>query len=209
MANVIVTVRAWQLLQQMEVALQAGNYDQVRAYGEAARTYDSFPTGTDSGLLTAWFSTAVDPGNPLLGLIVTAQTVTGAAAPVDGDIAWVISDGRSTTITNKSLTTNVVTLTTAGLHRMLVGQKVTVAGVGAPFDGPAWVITAVTSTTFSYAVVNANVVAVASAGTIVLNGIAPSLAFGAAGSVFVAITVKTGALSPVTFGRFVKVPFGS
>jgi len=208
MANVTVAVRAWQLLQQAEVALQNANYSQVAALIELARAYESFPSATDDDLCTAWFSQAVDPTNALLGVILTSQTVTAAATPTDAETAWVIGDGRSTTISNKALTTNVATLTTAGAHKLVVGQKITVAGVGAPFDGP-FTITAVTTNTFSYACTNANITSAASTGTVTLNGLSVTIGFSSANSFPVTMTVDTAALAPVTFIKNVRVPYGS
>jgi hypothetical protein len=61
------------------------------------------------------------------------------------------------TVNNRVLTDNVATLTTAAAHNFLVGDRVTVAGVSATFNG-TYAITAVpTSTTFSYAKTAANV----------------------------------------------------
>jgi hypothetical protein len=53
------------------------------------------------------------------------------------------------TVNNKALATNVATLTTAAAHNFLVGDRVTVDGVDATFNG-TFTLTAVTSTTFSY-----------------------------------------------------------
>lgn len=68
------------------------------------------------------------------------------------------------TVTNKALTTNVATLT-IGANEFEVGDSVTVAGVGAPFDG-TYTLTARTDTTISYAKVNANVASAAATGTV-------------------------------------------
>ena len=64
------------------------------------------------------------------------------------------------TVNNKALTNNVATLTTAAAHNFLVGDRITVAGVDATFNG-TYALTAVTSTTFSYAKTNANVTSAA------------------------------------------------
>jgi hypothetical protein len=71
----------------------------------------------------------------------------------------------SNTVTNKALTSNVATITTADAHNLSVGSTVTVSGVGAPFDG-TWVVASVpTSTTYTYNVTAANVTSAASTGT--------------------------------------------
>jgi hypothetical protein len=69
-------------------------------------------------------------------------------------------------VTNKALTSNVATLTTADAHTYSVGDVVVITGVDATFNGTV-VVTAVTSTTFSYAKTAANVTsaAVSPAGT--------------------------------------------
>jgi hypothetical protein len=64
------------------------------------------------------------------------------------------------TVNNKALTDNIATLTTAAAHNFLVGDRITVAGVDATFNG-TYALTAVTSTTFSYAKTNANVTSAA------------------------------------------------
>lgn len=60
-------------------------------------------------------------------------------------------------VTNKALATNVVTLTTATPHLLDVGDRVTVSGVGSPFDGVYVVASTPTATTFTYAKTAADV----------------------------------------------------
>ena len=69
-------------------------------------------------------------------------------------------------VTNKALTSNVATLTTATAHTYSVGDVVVITGVDSTFNGTV-IVTAVTSTTFSYAKTAANVssTAVSPAGT--------------------------------------------
>jgi hypothetical protein len=69
------------------------------------------------------------------------------------------------TVSNKALTANVATITTTAPHGFVVGAQVTVAGVGAPFNGTWTIATVPTSTTFTYADTAANVASAASAGT--------------------------------------------
>jgi hypothetical protein len=65
------------------------------------------------------------------------------------------------TVNNKAIVDNVATLTTAAAHNFLVGDRVTIAGVDATFNG-TYALTAVpTATTFSYAKTNANVTSAA------------------------------------------------
>ena len=73
------------------------------------------------------------------------------------------------TVTNKALTTNVATITTATPHRLIVNNygNVTVSGVGAPFDGTFMVVSVPNATTFTYALISANIASAASGGTVV------------------------------------------
>ena len=70
-------------------------------------------------------------------------------------------------VTNRSLTSNVATLTTSAAHPFIVGDSVIVTGVSETFNGTQ-TITAKTSTTISYAKTATNVVsaAVSPVGTI-------------------------------------------
>jgi hypothetical protein len=67
------------------------------------------------------------------------------------------------TITNKQLTSNVATLTTASAHGLEIGDEVWVQGVDTTFNSTtsAYTITAATTTTFSYTKAATNVVSTA------------------------------------------------
>ena len=69
-------------------------------------------------------------------------------------------------VTNKALTSNVATLTTASDHGLSAGNVVTVSGVDATFDGTYTVVAAPTTTTFTYAKTAADVVSAADTGTV-------------------------------------------
>jgi hypothetical protein len=122
-------------------------------YNEATVPTVTGPTGTVTASTrppTTW--TVLDPeGDAQERVQVRIFTATQIAA-------------MSATITNKVLTSNVATLTTALPHGYFVGDTVTVASVDATFNGN-WLITAVTSTTYSYAVTHANVGTTAATGT--------------------------------------------
>lgn len=71
------------------------------------------------------------------------------------------------TITNRALTSNVVTLTTAAPHGMVAGQHATVA-LTAPdpiFDG-TYVLASASGSTLTYAKTNPNVTTAAAAGSV-------------------------------------------
>jgi hypothetical protein len=73
-------------------------------------------------------------------------------------------NGPVVNVTNKALTTNVVTLTTANNHGLAVGDSVIVNGVGTPFDGTYVTTTGTTATTIKYAKTNADIASAASSG---------------------------------------------
>ena len=68
-----------------------------------------------------------------------------------------ISPIITVSITNKALTSDVATLTTAAAHGLTVGMTITITDVDATFNGTFRVTTVPTATTFTYAKVNANV----------------------------------------------------
>lgn len=70
------------------------------------------------------------------------------------------------TVTNKALTTNVVTLTTAADHGLVTGDRVIVAISDATFDGPFVVASTPSTTTFTYAKTHANVTSAAATGSV-------------------------------------------
>jgi N4-gp56 family major capsid protein len=74
--------------------------------------------------------------------------------------------GTSVSVTNKALTSNVATLTTAVAHGLGVGQVVTVSGVDSVFNGTYTITVVGTTTTFSYAKTNADVSSAAATGTV-------------------------------------------
>lgn len=82
------------------------------------------------------------------------------------------TDPRSVTITipsaavsNKALTANVATLTTAAAHGFISGEQVVVSGVDAVFDGTYTITGVPSATTFTYDKVNADIASAAATGT--------------------------------------------
>jgi N4-gp56 family major capsid protein len=74
--------------------------------------------------------------------------------------------GTTVSVTNKALTTNVATLTTAVAHGLGVGQVVTVSGVDSTFNGTYTITVVGTTTTFSYAKTASDVASAAATGTV-------------------------------------------
>lgn len=60
-------------------------------------------------------------------------------------------------VTSASLTSNVATLTLSPPHFFVIGDRIRIEGVGAPFDGSNRFVTAMTSNTVSFALTNANI----------------------------------------------------
>lgn len=114
-------------------------------YGSAtSATYSQTgvtPFGTGSGNLVHQ-SVAVKPA-AIRGKDIDVYFAT--ALPVGGGVV------------NKSLTSNVATLTTATAHGLTTGMVVNVEGVDAVFDGTYTLTGAPTTTTLTYAKVSANV----------------------------------------------------
>ena len=74
--------------------------------------------------------------------------------------------GTTVSVTNKALTSNVATLTTAVAHGLGVGQVVTVSDVDSTFNGTFTITVVGSATTFSYAKTASNVSSVAATGTV-------------------------------------------
>lgn len=87
----------------------------------------------------------------------------GASATLDGDLP-------TATVSNKALTSNVATITTAAPHGFTTGESVVVA-IGDPvFDGTYTITGTPSGTTFTYAKTNANVASAAATGTATVAG---------------------------------------
>ena len=110
-------------------------------------------SGVDNTFDGRYTVTAVNAGAKTFSYAKTATNVTSAAVSPAGGV------GTYFAVTNKALTTNVATLTTATAHGLAVGDLVVVGGVGAPFDGTFTVIAVdADAKTFSYTKTDDNVV---------------------------------------------------
>ena len=115
-------------------------------------------TGATVAVTTAPVGSALT-ADLLVGTGIAARTSIAAA----GTSATGTLNTASYAVTNKALTSNVATLTTAA-HGYKVGDVVTVAGVGSPFDGTHTITVVGSTTTFAYAKTHANVTSAASSG---------------------------------------------
>jgi hypothetical protein len=68
---------------------------------------------------------------------------------------------RTTSVSNRALTSNVATLSTFPAHGLAVGDTVTITGVGAPFDGVKTVTQVTGGFSFTYAATGTNVTSTA------------------------------------------------
>jgi N4-gp56 family major capsid protein len=93
-------------------------------------------------------------------IVETPRVLNGLNLGANGGITPTVS------VTNKALTSNVATLTTAVAHGLGVGQVVTVSGVDSVFNGTYTITVVGSTTTFSYAKTNADVSSVAATGTV-------------------------------------------
>ena len=86
----------------------------------------------------------------------SGNTYDGVLLHDEGDIDKIIPI-RTASVTNKALTSNVATLTTAAAHGFATGFEVVVTGVDATFNGTYTITGVPTTTTFTYAKTAADV----------------------------------------------------
>lgn len=121
----------------------------------------SFGGGTTTADNLAVADPLIFTGNANIGDIVDLGII--------GEYSIALS--LSKVINNKALTSNVATLTTSTLHTLLAGDRVTVSGVDATFNGTVRVIDVPTTSTFTYSVTAEDVPTVAVSPTGTLAGV--------------------------------------
>src|SRR6478735_4140478 len=97
--------------------------------------------------------------------VVFAKT-NWAPTGLRGFYTWHLEINKA--ISNKSLASNVATITTTTAHDFAPGARVTVSGVDATFDGEFTILAIPTTTTFTYAKTAANVTSAVATGTAVV-----------------------------------------
>jgi hypothetical protein len=105
---------------------------------------------------------------PTPALVVPkTRILSGAGYLFKAPVGTALPGENPATVTNKALTTNVVTLTTSAAHGYTTGDTVIVALSPADpvFDG-TYTLTAASGSSLSYARTNANVTSTASGGTV-------------------------------------------
>jgi hypothetical protein len=104
-------------------------------------------------------------------LIFTGNENQGDALDLGfvGEFANAIST-ITKTVSNKSLTSNVATLTTSETHGFSIGDIAVITGVDATFNGTYYVKAVPTTTTFTFDKTNANVTSAAATGSVSVSG---------------------------------------
>jgi hypothetical protein len=149
------TITGWWLRSQSSFHLGQGIKFFEPAQDESLRFQYTYSKGCD-----VWTKGQVT----LLNDVDTTHYTTGGLQPNKRPFQVTRSIHPNWIVTNKALTSNVVTLT-IGTHKLTVGSTVTVADIDSVFNG-TYVLTAVTTTTISYAKVSANVASVAATGNV-------------------------------------------
>ena len=109
------------------------------------------------------------------------------------------------TVTNKALTSNVATLTTAEEHDYVIGDSIQVSNVDATFDG-WYTVSAVTTNTVSYSKTASNVASTAATGKIEKNLKPPVVTLPITGAEFSTYTFTfTGTAKPYAAIRFINL----
>ena len=123
-----------------------------------AMPFNGYITGATVAVTTAPVGSALTADLKVGSGIAATTSIAAAGTSATGTL-----NTASYAVTNKALTSNVATLTTAA-HGYKVGDIVTVVGVGNQFDGTHTITVVGSTTTFAYAKTNANVSYVASSG---------------------------------------------
>lgn len=89
----------------------------------------------------------------------------GVTGPSDAYVFGTAQDALVATISSRSLTSNVATITTSAAHNFVAGKTVEIAGLGSVFNGKHVIVATPTTTTFTYAKTNTDVTSSAVPGT--------------------------------------------
>ena len=99
---------------------------------------------------------------PLVGPTVVSNDTAEELITITGTLR----DVTTKTINNRGLTDNLVTLSTTATHGLVVGDVVTISGLGSPYSGEVVVLSVPTTTTFTYGATGSNVAYGAGSGTL-------------------------------------------
>ena len=99
---------------------------------------------------------------PLVGPTIISNDTSEELITVTGTLR----DATTKTINNRGLTDNLVTLSTTATHGLVVGDVVTISGLGSPYDGDVVVLSVPTTSQFTYAATGSNVAYGAGSGSL-------------------------------------------
>lgn len=100
------------------------------------------------------------------GPIVGPAVIYDATNDQSITITSSLRNATTKSITTRALSNSVATITTSTAHGVVIGDLVTIAGVGVGYDGEQVVISTPTSTTFTYEVLGTNSAATTVSGTL-------------------------------------------
>ena len=127
-------------------------------------TYNATTNGGTSGTASATYSkptALVLPTASKTGFTFSGWYTAATDGTLIGGAGGNYSPNTSASIVNRSLTSNVATLTTSAAHGFVVGMSVIVINVNSTFNGTYTITSVPTSTTFTYAKTATNVTAAA------------------------------------------------
>ena len=127
-------------------------------------TYNATTNGGTSGTASATYSkptALVLPTASKTGFTFSGWYTAATDGTLIGGAGGNFSPNSSASIVNRSLTSNVATLTTSAAHGFVVGMSVIVINVNSTFNGTYTITSVPTSTTFTYAKTATNVTAAA------------------------------------------------
>ena len=127
-------------------------------------TYNATTNGGTSGTASATYSkptALVLPTASKTGFTFSGWYTAATDGTLIGGAGGNYSPNSSASIVNRSLTSNVATLTTSSPHGFVVGMSVIVINVNSTFNGTYTVASVPTSTTFTYAKTATDVTAAA------------------------------------------------
>jgi hypothetical protein len=136
-------------------------YREVTIAGEDSGTPGS-GTGTVTNTGNAYSPVIFEVTGPLTGPATILNETTNESITIIGALRGVLTP----TVSNKALTGNIATLTTAAAHGLLAGDVVVVSGIDSTFNGTFTILTVPTTTTLTYAKTATNVASEAASGTI-------------------------------------------
>jgi hypothetical protein len=102
----------------------------------------------------------------ITGPLVGPTLISNDTAEEFITITGTLRDVTTKTINNRGLTDNLVTLSTTTTHGLVVGDVVTISGLGSPYDGEVVVLSVPTTSTFTYGAAGSNVNYGAGSGTL-------------------------------------------